>query len=591
MGCLFSKKSLSTSAFGDRSAASTRVQHIRNSTSNGILRVRKSNETASDTEYDTITDHTNKPHQLRMKPPPLAPPPSPPSPITSQCQDITEPPTPEDERPALHVQYAEDLQPASPLQSVEISPVKESKNSSSDMTPDDKNSRSRETLDDKHRSRVSVSNVTLKPNMNGVRGAPMPLKDLSIEELDTEMDEFNRFRGTRYQSRKEERLNPVTTDILLPRRKEVQSVKLDIVNKTDNVANNTAKDNATTFSRRDTPYPNTNILKHEFKPKDVEIKEMSDNAPPDSNDEVPSIKLENEKLTIANLDVTNTRDEKVVTFDMSKHIETRDSRRKSDNIKDRPGTLTDIHVQTTHELDTENHSTTCQKTLYEQDLDKVRKSRKRKRTRNRQSDYTPRSVTIAFKDNDKNRFFERSLASLKGRPNSGTSTWTSGSKNSLGSTDTLHSFDMETNVEAKQDRYSYIHSGTTPVSFRNVSDENTEIIDLEDNGDLNDDSWLSEEPIQKEEQFDAWYGMKPYKVMPNAGRKDAGVVQAYTRGPSSSELRTKEKLMYSRFARRPQSESVLRNRGKPPIPPGTQLKKRPVSDTVRKYFTTDLDIH
>lgn len=176
MGCLFSKKSLSASTPPGRSSTSTRVQYLNNSNSNGIVRVPK-NGPQNDQTRSKSNDESNHESscQLRMKPPPLAPPPSPPSSFESLNAEPTEPPTPEDKRPSLYVQYVEDLQPASPV------PLRKVGSTSS-------------TADKYSRSKVSISNVTLKSNVNGIRRAPMPMQDLSIEELDTEMDETNKFR-------------------------------------------------------------------------------------------------------------------------------------------------------------------------------------------------------------------------------------------------------------------------------------------------------------------------------------------------------------------------------------------------------------
>lgn len=176
MGCLFSKKSLSTSTPPRKTTTSTRVQYLSNSNSNGIVRVPK-NEFQNDQHLPESTNEPNHENsrQLRMKPPPLAPPPSPPSSFESLNAEPTGPPTPEEERPSLYVQYVEDLQPVSPV------PLKKAESTSS-------------TADQYSRSKVSVSNVTLKSNVNGIRCAPMPMQDLSIEELDTEMDETNSFR-------------------------------------------------------------------------------------------------------------------------------------------------------------------------------------------------------------------------------------------------------------------------------------------------------------------------------------------------------------------------------------------------------------
>ena len=69
-------------------------------------------------------------------------------------------------------------------------------------------------------------------------------------------------------------------------------------------------------------------------------------------------------------------------------------------------------------------------------------------------------------------------------------------------------------------------------------------------------------------------------------------------GSSTSDINTKQKLLYSKYERRPYSESVLRLAGRPPLPPDTSSNvNRPVSEKVRRaqaysrYFTPDLDLY
>ena len=71
-------------------------------------------------------------------------------------------------------------------------------------------------------------------------------------------------------------------------------------------------------------------------------------------------------------------------------------------------------------------------------------------------------------------------------------------------------------------------------------------------------------------------------------------------GSSTSDINTKQKLLYSKYERRPYSESVLRLAGRPPLPPDTSLHvnvNRPVSEKVRRaqacsrYFTPDMDLY
>lgn len=69
-------------------------------------------------------------------------------------------------------------------------------------------------------------------------------------------------------------------------------------------------------------------------------------------------------------------------------------------------------------------------------------------------------------------------------------------------------------------------------------------------------------------------------------------------GSSSSDIHTKQKLLYSKYERRPYSESVLRLAGRPPLPPDLSSNvTRPVSEKVRRaqaysrYFTPDMDLY
>lgn len=446
-------------------------------------------------------------------------------------------------------------------------------------------------------------------------------------------------------------MNPPITDVLLPRRKEPptqekkQQPHVAKDNKEGDEKNKVMDQNCTSSRkslRADTPKPKIDLSKasdQNHANVSLNIEDISEGLKDDTSikETTPSDKVENDKLTTTKLNVTNKREENIVTFDMSmderyaesankesldsstksghskstpdtfsdNHIQTGQSPRKdivnpssmSEHSKIRPGTLSEIHIQTTQEIQANSQLKEVRRTLYEKDLEKSRMSRKRKRTRDRKSDYIHRPGSVTLNEKGHERFPGGSLKSLKARPGSGTSSWTIDSQKSLGSTDTLHSFDIEMDAETKHVQYSYIDSGTTPISFKTFTDESTEIIDLEDHGDLNDDSWLSDDHSKPEQSFSDWYGVKPYKVSQNSGRNDAGVVKTLAHGPSSSEISTKNKLMYSRFARRPQSESVLRKGRKPPLPPGAELKMRPVSDTVNRshvtsrYFTTDLDIH
>ena len=402
------------------------------------------------------------------------------------------------------------------------------------------------------------------------------------------------------------KFNPVTTDILLPRRKETPPAQTTQQRNIDNTAENkTTKDSAPAFVRKDTPYPGKGVpitkLEVMQKSKDHSVILEKDEMTNLNRKDLPSnqAKIINVTKTKPNSNLLSRMSPSPIKQETLENKETHLHR----HMKDRPGTLSDIHVHTDDmEIKSESHLVQMPKTLYEQDLENTRLARKRKRTKNRQSDYTPQQSDVGalnVKDNDV--VVEGTLKSLKGRPDSGTSVWTMDSKKVFGSTDTLRSVGMEPWSDSLADNYPHIKAGMTPVSFRTF-DESADIslyMYIHNYGHLNNDSWLSDDqPAGKEQSFDEWYGVKPYKTVSSVGKRDTGVIKNNESGPSSSELSTKQKLIYSRFARRPQSESLPRMIKKPPLPPGTQLRTRPVSDTVRKpnhasstFFTTDLDIH
>lgn len=398
---------------------------------------------------------------------------------------------------------------------------------------------------------------------------------------------------------KEQRFNTSTTDSLLPSRRGT-AVQMET-----KLRGNDAIQNVTMVSRPPTPIPVYEKPKKMIKYKmtgnnNVFVEE--DNAISNHSSD-PAEQCDTDELTITELDVTNKRGENIVIFDIAKDEKYASSvADKGDScltlvpLTDKPGTISDIYFQTTQELHSESQCLPVPNTLYEKELEKSRLSRKRKRTRNKKADYTPR---LKHRDKTQDTVPERLLKrTLNIRPSSGTSTWTTDSKISFGSTDSLTIIDSDMAKETKTDRYSYINSGTIPINFKQFTPgANTELVDLEDEGeDINNDSLLTDEQDQTE-QLDVWFGMKPYEVFTSTGERDTGVVKTVASGPSSSECNTKQKLMYSRFARRPQSESVLRRAAKPPLPPGSELKIRPTSETVRrphafsKHFTTDLDIH
>lgn len=569
MGCLFSKSSTTSSK--DNRASTTRVHHIGNSNNNGIIRVPKLNLKHVKSHQEKNDDAHVSGNSLRIQPPPPAPPPSPPafieSPRPAKDEKVFE-------QNFHNVQDAEDLEPVTPLPS----------------------GRSKSPFDD-GRSKVSVSNVSVRTSMNGLQRNMAPLKDLSIEELDTDMDDFNRLSGQRYSFRNEEKLNPATTDILLPRRK--------ISTKENPDAKLISSDTQGTKKRgrEDTPMPTTSMLtqKVNLNTKTSVPQLVLEDAVLDGDTEDQHDKT---KLMLTPLNVSNKREENLLSFDNLKDDQnTKQGNESHKQVEMKPGshvnktgTLSDILVETS-EPSPQSNVLQVPKSIHDKELEKARRKRKRKRNDNSKKYGHERKGDI-----NHDVFIEGSLKhNLKTRPESATSTWTLDSKRSFGSNDTLNSFDPETETDKRDERYSYLASGTTPISFKSYNvDENTEIIDLEDNGgDPNNDSWLTDDKSEtaKEEKFDVWYGIKPYEVISSTGRIDSGILTSANSGPSSSVQSTKQKLLYSRFARRPHSESVLRAAGKPPLPPGKDLKTRPVSDTVRKsklvsrYYTTDLDIH
>lgn len=271
-------------------------------------------------------------------------------------------------------------------------------------------------------------------------------------------------------------------------------------------------------------------------------------------------------------------------------------------------------------------------TMHERDLKVSRKRKRREKTGNA-------GKGAISTDTHFDGFLRSKVnTTLRSRPGSGTSTWTLDStqtldtsltfgslkmnnatdgesagndrsdrfnvgQRALGSTDSLKSSRLDgepvTGSEG-HNQYSYLTCTTTPISYNSVmTDEATEIVDMED--DTGEDDSLKPSGQTKVNNFDAWLGIKPYNVISSSHQKDSDSSvnsrQMFAIGPSTSELNTKQKLLYAKYARRPKSESILDGRGKPPLPPTADLKRRPASDTMRKsqgfsrYFASDVDMH
>ncbi|XP_052783361.1 uncharacterized protein LOC128219576 [Mya arenaria] len=533
---------------------------------------------------------------MRLRPPPPPPrsttprSPTPERTFLSPRPLPTCPPTPLGERPSLVVQYVEDLEPVMQEVPDEI-PV---------CTAASTN----------HSNTVSISNVSVYGNSTRDLTQPYGLKktwssrndDLLIEELDTEVEDHSRLSKTRHTFGKEERINPIATDILLPRIKGDAPVsKITVENQ--KLFENQAKSKDFTG--------NENIpAEHLGEP---ENKLMSTMTPKTvlqgSTPGIPNVRsLANgrsgsKRLPINDNDVSNA----YLNVYKEEIIKPQsDLTAMNSTIQDRIGEQTaDEHskiasVMLTNKTETKSVPSG---TLYESELKRSRESRKRKRGPKRSKpDYTPRPQEVS-KIRHTGHSIELNGKSRIRRDSAKTgSTLTLDGKMSLGSNDSLYSFDIEKfnkeNDQANQ-TYSYVRTGTTPINFKGLTDDDkANIIDIEDDdfNDSGDDSWLESKP--SEEKFDAFYGMKPYTVLgsTNLNDSDRRRSDSPASGPSTNALSTKQKLLYSRFNRRPYSETVLPSNNRPPLPPGKDIKIRPASETQRKtqtfsrYFASDFDV-
>jgi len=188
------------------------------------------------------------------------------------------------------------------------------------------------------------------------------------------------------------------------------------------------------------------------------------------------------------------------------------------------------------------------------------------------------------------------------------STWTSASKKSLGSNDSLLSFDVDKYDREHKTRGQRFHEndGPTALEFRSLhNDVEDEIVDIEESGnqDSDDDTWLDTKSRQN--KHDPFYGVKPYRVVDSGSFYDSDV---RTQIPFNDKVntttdeiimnRTRQKLIQSRKFGRPVSETVMSTltANRPPLPPGRDVKARPQSETQRKthtfsrYFASDLDV-
>ncbi|KAL4220328.1 hypothetical protein ACF0H5_020735 [Mactra antiquata] len=598
MGCFLSKCRSSLINKNEAIPPVTRVQRIDKTNNNGIERVPRLNLESLD--EPAPTKHGNA--QRQMRPPPPAPSSSPPQSILSPKPILTGPPTPENGKLPFDVHFAEDLSPVSDIQPCTSKHYKQGEKQSS----------------------LTVSDVMVKPALHRTHSTRRE-EELSIEELDTDIDDYSRLSINRYRDGSG-RFNPSTTDILLPARKHVDhNVVPDNTSKvskkvliTEPVENKSKESNKKS-RRKDTPIPKHLRINNGSIPRIIKRPGDNFNKILEHKSEVPNLNVRSNDRELKDLkeaskgsDQVNVHDANNATKDnisinvytynfynenkQDTHNHDEDDEisklldNSIDNSIDKPEgkTFTDTHKENNDDSTTILSATPHR--MFDNESEKKRQTRKRKRGIKKRNEHIPGKI-------DDTGTARTLSTALRRRPDSVCSNLTTDSKQSLDSIDNLNnSYDMDANPLGRRT----LETSSTPIGFKSfmvdAEGEPAEIVDLEAEGDdPANDSWLEND---KPQDVDAWYGVKPYEVVANTSIHDGGVIQAVESGPSSNDKITKQKLLYSRFARRPQSDYVARGMGKPPLPPGAVQKIRPVSDTGQRsqfnssrYFTTDLDIH
>ena len=217
------------------------------------------------------------------------------------------------------------------------------------------------------------------------------------------------------------------------------------------------------------------------------------------------------------------------------------------------------------------------KDLYQKELEKVRLNRKRKRQYQRRNpDLTPRvpkptdreamgylGSNVIFRD--------------KPRPTSGSG---------------LKTLDLSSTENLSEQGTESLLSGNSDLSSLNKSNEL--IVDNVVFSDRSIEKDVDLFSLDSVEETNAKFFSEKNSLIIG----DMPLRSDSHSGSSTSDVFTKQKLLYSRFERRPYSETVLRLAGRPPLPPETtNTVARPVSEKVRRaqaysrYFTPDVDLY
>ena len=215
------------------------------------------------------------------------------------------------------------------------------------------------------------------------------------------------------------------------------------------------------------------------------------------------------------------------------------------------------------------------KELYQKELEKVRMNRKRKRFPRRNPDDTPRvpkpNDTEAMGYLGSNVIFRDKQKSSRG---STPMPFDLSSTESLRGNDSIFSENSDMTLLDKSNEFV-----ADSVVFRdNTVERDIDIFSLD----------------SVEEANNRFFSDKKNDLI----RGDLPFQSDLQSGSSTSDVYTKQKLLYSRFERRPYSETALRLAGRPPLPPeDAKTVARPVSEKVRRaqaysrYFTPDVDLY
>ena len=215
------------------------------------------------------------------------------------------------------------------------------------------------------------------------------------------------------------------------------------------------------------------------------------------------------------------------------------------------------------------------KELYQKELEKVRMNRKRKRYPRRNPDDTPRvpkpNDTEAMGYLGSNVIFRDKQKSSRG---STPMPFDLSSTESLRGNDSMFSENSDMALLDKSNEFV-----VDSVVFReNTVERDIDIFSLD----------------SVEEANNRFFSDKKNDLI----RGDLPFQSDLQSGSSTSDVYTKQKLLYSRFERRPYSETAMRLAGRPPLPPeDSKTVARPVSEKVRRaqaysrYFTPDVDLY